>query len=191
MISRAQHLQALIFDDPVEAAERALGWVRARLLFRECQLGRRVTALGTVRVVAKGRITLDDSVSFAGGMIPTELICHRGGLLQIGAGSVFNYGASIEAHEVVRLGQRCMVASMVRVADRAQGTTAPIVVGDDVWLAHGAILEPGVTIGDRSVISAGSVVTQNVPPDSLAVGNPARCLTLSLAASAASHRMAR
>lgn len=191
MITRARHLQSLLFDDPVEAAERTLGRLRAHLLFRGCELGHHVIALGPVRVVARGRITLHDHVSFAGGMIPTELLCHRGALLQIGQGSVFNYGASLEAHDVVRLGQRCMVASMVRVGDRAQGATAPIVIGDDVWLAHGVIVEPGVSIGDRSVVSAGSVVTQDVPPDSLAVGNPARCLSLSLAAGAASHRMAR
>jgi maltose O-acetyltransferase len=56
------------------------------------------------------------------------------------------------------------------------------VLGDDVWVAHGALIEPGVTIGDGAVVSAGAVVTSDVPPRTLAIGNPARVMPLSLAA---------
>jgi maltose O-acetyltransferase len=52
----------------------------------------------------------------------------------------------------------------------------PIVVGDDVWLGGGTIVLAGVTIGDRSVIGAGSVVTRDVPADVVAAGNPCRVL---------------
>lgn len=50
----------------------------------------------------------------------------------------------------------------------------PIIIGDDCWIGGGAIICPGITIGDRCVIGAGSMVTKNIPPDCLAVGNPAR-----------------
>lgn len=50
----------------------------------------------------------------------------------------------------------------------------PIRIGNDVWIGGGALVLPGVTIGDRSIVGAGSVVVHNVPPDSLVVGNPAR-----------------
>ncbi len=50
----------------------------------------------------------------------------------------------------------------------------PIAIGSDVWVGGGAILCPGVRIGDRSVIGAGSVVTRDVPSGVLAVGNPCR-----------------
>lgn len=50
----------------------------------------------------------------------------------------------------------------------------PITIGSDCWLGGGVIVCPGVRIGDRCVIGAGSVVTKDIPPDSLAVGNPAR-----------------
>ena len=50
--------------------------------------------------------------------------------------------------------------------------TAPVVIGDNVWIGGGAILMPGVTIGDNVVIGAGSVVTKDIPSDSIAYGAP-------------------
>lgn len=63
-------------------------------------------------------------------------------------------------------------------AQRAAGLeyTHPVTIGDNVWIAAGAQVLPGVTIGEGSVIGAGSVVTRDVPPYSLAVGNPCRVI---------------
>ena len=52
----------------------------------------------------------------------------------------------------------------------------PITIGDDCWLGGGVIVCPGVTIGDRVVVAAGSVVAKDIPSDSLAAGNPARVI---------------
>ncbi|NED55599.1 sugar O-acetyltransferase, partial [Micromonospora aurantiaca] len=52
----------------------------------------------------------------------------------------------------------------------------PIVIEDNVWLGGGAIVLPGVTIGTNSVIGAGAVVTKDVPPNVVAVGNPAKVI---------------
>ena len=60
------------------------------------------------------------------------------------------------------------------VARRGEETARPIVIGDDVWIGGGAIVLAGVTIGDRSVIGAGTVVTKDVPSDVVVVGNPAK-----------------
>ena len=60
------------------------------------------------------------------------------------------------------------------VARRGEETARPIVIGDDVWIGGGAIILAGVTVGDRSVIGAGSVVTRDVPSDVVVVGNPAK-----------------
>ena len=51
---------------------------------------------------------------------------------------------------------------------------SPIVIGNDSWIGGGAILMPGVSICARTTIGAGSVVTESIPEDSLAVGNPCR-----------------
>lgn len=52
----------------------------------------------------------------------------------------------------------------------------PITIGNGCWLGGGVIVLPGVTIGDRSVIGAGSVVTKDIPEDCVAVGNPCRII---------------
>ena len=57
-----------------------------------------------------------------------------------------------------------------------RSVTAPVAIGDNVWIGGGAIILPGVTIGDNVTIGAGSVVTRSLPPDVLAAGNPARVL---------------
>lgn len=52
----------------------------------------------------------------------------------------------------------------------------PIKIGNGCWLGGGVIVLPGITIGDGSVIGAGSVVTKDIPPDTLAAGNPCRVI---------------
>ena len=158
---------------------RGVGGLRAAVLFRRCERGELVNAQGIVRVIADGRIRLGDRVQLAGGMISTELVCRAGAELFVGASCIFSYGVSVEATRAIRIGDRCMFGSMVRICDIGVNGAAPIVIGDDVWVAHGAVVQPGVTIGEGSVISAGSVVQANVPPYSLAAGNPAVCVPLS------------
>lgn len=57
-----------------------------------------------------------------------------------------------------------------------RGTDAPTIVGNDVWIGHGAIIIGGVKIGEGSIIAAGSVVTKDVPPFTIVGGNPARVI---------------
>ena len=52
--------------------------------------------------------------------------------------------------------------------------TAPVIIGKNVWIGGGKIILPGVTIGDNTVIGAGSVVTKDIPADTIAYGNPCK-----------------
>ena len=53
-------------------------------------------------------------------------------------------------------------------------STAPVTIGDDIWIGANAVILPGVTIGNHSVVAAGAVVTKDVPPRSLLAGVPAK-----------------
>ena len=55
-------------------------------------------------------------------------------------------------------------------------STKPVVIGNDIWVGANAIILPGVTIGDHSVIAAGAIVTKDVPPHSLVAGVPAKII---------------
>ena len=164
---------------PRKALSSVAALVRGAIVLRNCQRGGRIYAYGPVRVKNQGTIQLGKRVGFIRGMLPSELICHPGAEIRIGSGTCINY-AAIEAHELVTIGERCLIASMVRLADRREDTSGPLAIGDDVWIAHGAVIPPGVSIGSGSVISAGAVVTKDVPPQSLVIGNPARCMSLTL-----------
>ncbi|MEN8076234.1 sugar O-acetyltransferase [Clostridioides difficile] len=54
--------------------------------------------------------------------------------------------------------------------------TAPVIIGNNVWIGGGAIIMPGVTIGDNVVIGAGSVVTKDIPANKIAYGNPCKII---------------
>ena len=59
---------------------------------------------------------------------------------------------------------------------RKQEFAKPIEIGNDVWVGGGAIICPGVKIGSRAVIGAGSVVTRDIPERVFAAGNPCRVI---------------
>ena len=54
--------------------------------------------------------------------------------------------------------------------------TAPVIIGDNVWIGGGAIIMPGVTIGDNVVVGTGSIVRKDIPDNAMAYGNPSRVM---------------
>ena len=62
-----------------------------------------------------------------------------------------------------------------RIDEQGVSTTL-VVIGNDVWIGANAVILPGVTIGDHSVVAAGAVVTKDVPPHSLVAGVPAKII---------------
>ena len=183
---RAGRLLRGLHEDPRQLgtlASRALALVRAHWLLWEAARGRGLLAFGPLTLVNPAAMTLGDRVVLGGGMIPTRLGCGPAGRLVVGDDVVFNYAVHVHAEAEVRIGNRCLLASMVRLVDAATPVPRPIVLEDDVWLAHGVVVEPGVRIGAGSVVSAGSVVVRDVPPRSLAMGRPARSMSLDLVAS--------
>lgn len=158
---------------------------RALLVLRGCALARGVRVEDDIVLAAKGRVSIGRRAHFRRGIAPQELLCDAGAEIVIGERVVFNYGGIVKASRSVRIGANCMIGSFARLDDSAPEfeTTGPIVVEDNVWIAHGAVIAPGVRIGRGSVVAAGSVVARDVPANTLAMGNPARCFPLELVSS--------
>lgn len=55
-------------------------------------------------------------------------------------------------------------------------TTAPIIIGDDVWIGTGAVITKGVKIGNGAVIGVNSLITKDVPENAIVAGNPAKVI---------------
>lgn len=161
-------------------AFRAVDRVRARLQLRGCEIGAAVMSQGRLLRSIQGRARIGERVIFVDGPVPTSIKVGPGAELDIGPGCHFNYGVSIDVTGSVQMGPRCMFGSYARVSDDGGAGAKPIVLGADVWVAHGATIQPGVTIGDGAVIAAGAVVCEDVPAGMLAMGNPARTMSQKL-----------
>ncbi|MXV14351.1 sugar O-acetyltransferase [Hufsiella ginkgonis] len=113
--------------------------------------------------------------------------CDYGYNLEIGEKVFFNFNCVVLDVVKVTIGSRTMFGPNVQIytathpvnhIERASGLefAKPITIGEDVWVGGGAVICPGVTIGDRSIIGAGSVVTKDIPADVIAAGNPCKVI---------------
>ncbi len=163
-------------DDPVLAEEQARA---ARLLDRFNKSGaddgaeRRGLLLELLGELGEGS------------EIRPPLRCDYGSRIRVGARTFVNYGlvaldvASIEIGDDVQIGPNVQLLTPMHPIDpdtrRAKWEAAePIVIEGNVWLGGGVIVLPGVTIGENTVVGAGTIVTKDLPPNVVAAGNPAR-----------------
>ena len=120
-----------------------------------------------------------------GTVIRPPLWCDYGRYISIGAGTFVNFGAVLLDVAPITIGHDVQIGPNVQLLTpthpvepgprRAKWEAGePITIGDNVWLGGGAIVLPGVSIGANTVVGAGAVVTRDLPPDVVAVGNPAR-----------------
>lgn len=133
-----------------------------KFLYRFAKVGRRVR-LDRGLFVLPGIISIGDHVyigRFSYLAVPAKI-----GNFVMFASSVALIG---DDHEMARVGTPMTLAG--------RGVPRPIVIEDDVWIGHGAIIRSGVRIGEGAVIGAGSIVTKDIPPYSIAVGSPARVI---------------
>jgi acetyltransferase-like isoleucine patch superfamily enzyme len=108
--------------------------------------------------------------------------------VRIGEGTFLNLGVMVAAVALVEIGSHCMLANGCFVTDgnhRFDDPSQPVTwqgfsskgatrIGDNVWCGANVVVTSGVTIGERCVIGANSVVTRDIPPYSIAAGSPAR-----------------
>ena len=144
-----------------------------------------VRVYGRPVVKNKGSLLVGDRVRLVSDVARLELDVGAGAALRIGERTYINYGTSVSAMQSVAIGPDCNIGTHCLVLDNdfhrlepdrrhERPPSRPVTIGANVWLGARVVVLPGVTIGDDSVIAAGSIVTSDVPPRSLAAGSPAR-----------------
>lgn len=142
-------------------------------------------------LAGKGTIRLGEGVRLSGK--PSILFGNRfrdRPELIVGDHTFIGHECTFRIADSVRIGRHCLLAGGVVVQDfdghpldalqRRAGEPTPldqireVTIEDDVWIGGRATILKGVTIGARSIVAAGAIVTKSVPPDSIAAGNPAR-----------------
>ncbi len=105
------------------------------------------------------------------------------GRIRIGDYCLLCPGVRISSASQISIGDNCMIASCVYITDSdwhdvynriAFGKTAPIDIANNVWIGDSAIVCKGVSIGENSIVGAGSVVVNAIPSNCIAAGNPAQ-----------------
>jgi acetyltransferase-like isoleucine patch superfamily enzyme len=140
---------------------------------------------GRAQLSGSGEVVLGEGVSFNGTVVPIELVTYTSGRIEIGNHTFINYGSSIAARASVKIGSHCHLGHYTFVMDNDQHDVVrhtklpqshPVIIEDHVWIGSKAVILPGVRIGSRAVIGAGSIVTKDIPGRCVAAGNPARVL---------------
>ncbi|MBG9377131.1 acyltransferase [Panacibacter sp. DH6] len=136
---------------------------------------------GVLRINKNGSMTCGKNVRIASGCK-----VYADGQLQIGDNTYINSNSLIFASQSVKIGNDCAIAWNCQIMDcdfhtlqkngHDQPMTAPVVIGNKVWIGANSIILKGVTIGNNVVIAAGSVVTKNIPANALAGGVPAKII---------------
>ncbi|WP_183189236.1 sugar O-acetyltransferase [Ancylobacter tetraedralis] len=158
----------------VAAQEAAFAW-----------MARYNGALGAPQAVRDALLRERLSEVGAGAVIRPPFHCDYGFNIRLGAGAFLNFNCVVLDVVEVSIGEGTQIGPAVQiytadhprdVATRRTGLEfgRPVRIGRHVWIGGGAILLPGITIGDDAVIGAGAVVTKDVPPGATALGNPAR-----------------
>lgn len=165
-------------DDPELAADRT----RTRLLLKALNEAR----ADEPQVVAG---ILQQLIPNAGlGLtIEAPFFCDYGYNIHIGERVFFNFNCVVLDVAPVHIGSRTMFGPNVQIytathpidaVERASGVefAKPITIGEDVWVGGSVIICPGVSIGNRAIIGAGSVVTKDIPAGVIAAGNPCKVI---------------
>lgn len=135
------------------------------------------------------RCTINSSFlsNLAGLYQRTVLMARDGGTLRIGHDTGLS-GATVNARKRIEIGNGCLIGANVKIFDTDfhpsdpelrrrdpnAGKTAPVTIGDNVFIGANAMVLKGVIIGDDTVVAAGSVVVKDVPAGTLVDGNPQR-----------------
>ncbi|HLT07104.1 MAG TPA: sugar O-acetyltransferase [Cyclobacteriaceae bacterium] len=164
--------------DPQLVADR----LKTRLLLKRLNDSREDEAEERIRILA---VLIPNAGE--GLWLQPPFYCDYGYNMALGEKVFFNFNCVVLDVAEVKIGSRTLFGPNVQIytathpiapVERASGVeyAKPIRIGEDVWVGGSAVICPGVTIGSRTVIGAGSVVTRDIPDDVFAAGNPCRVI---------------
>ena len=138
------------------------------------RFGARVVCRGIVRreTFGEGELIVGDDV-----YIGDDCIISCAVRVEIGAGTLLGHGVQIfdnNSHPLLPEARASDWAAIRGDGGRAEIKSAPVTIGAQAWIGFGAFVLKGVSIGDGAIVGAGSVVTSDVEPGSIVVGNPAQ-----------------
>ena len=161
-------------------------------------LGKNIQIPGKVHWLIRGsKVRVGDNLYFSSGDAVNPIGSNLQGAIYVESGASLTIGNDVGMsstrmwiHESVTIGDNVKIGACVLITDTdahpldylARRTSndrtksAPIIIEDDVWVGAHSIILKGVTIGARSIIGAGSVVTKNIPADCVAAGNPCKVI---------------
>lgn len=141
------------------------------------------TGKSTVHIRKDAELHIDGDVGLGFGV---NLIVNDFAKISIGDNTYFAGDCKIYASEEIRVGSDCAIAwgltlidtdfHSVKIDNKERKNSAPIKIGNHVWIGANCSILKGVTIGEHSVIAAGSIITSDIPPGSVAAGNPAKVI---------------
>lgn len=161
-------------------------------------LGKNIQIPGKVHWLIRGsKVRVGDNLYFSSGDAVNPIGSNLQGAIYVESGASLTIGNDVGMsstrmwiHESVTIGDNVKIGACVLITDTdahpldylARRTSndrtksAPIIIEDDVWVGAHSIILKGVTIGARSIIGAGSVVTKSIPADCVAAGNPCKVI---------------
>ena len=177
--------EKLLAGEPYDAGDPAL---QAELAATHRWLVRYNAALGASASERRELLLERLAAVGEGAVVRPPFHCDYGLNISLGAGVFLNFNCVILDVVAVSIGDKTQIGPAVQIlaadhprdpARRAAGLEfgRPICIGRNVWIGGGAIILPGVSIGDDALIGAGSVVTRDIPAGAVAFGNPARVRT--------------
>ena len=167
---------------------RRLGLVVTRLRYPRITFGSRCD----VRSGAQFRVVRGAEVRFGSGCVLDHgFTLESSGRLEVGDRTVFGHHCTVAVDRSVNIGANCLFGEFTSIRDHDhafegsaaaildQGrSTAPVTIGNDVWVGAKATITRGVTIGPGAVVGAHAVVTRDLPAGCVAVGVPARVIRM-------------